>query len=66
MAEIAAAKRCLLSNVGVAVTPVGRFVIMPLFAFANAGLPLSLGDLGSRVTVAGVCPDSLSANPLAF
>ena len=28
------------------------FVIMPLFAFANAGLPLSLSDLGNSVTVA--------------
>lgn len=28
------------------------FVIMPLFAFANAGLPLSLGDLGNSVMVA--------------
>lgn len=28
------------------------FVIMPLFAFANAGLPLSLSDLGNAVTVA--------------
>ncbi|MGE0826574.1 MAG: Na+/H+ antiporter NhaA [Candidatus Binatia bacterium] len=28
------------------------FVIMPLFAFANAGLPLSLGDLANSVMVA--------------
>ncbi len=28
------------------------FVIMPLFAFGNAGLPLSLSDLGNSVTVA--------------
>lgn len=28
------------------------FVVMPLFAFANAGLPLSLGDLGNAVTLA--------------
>jgi len=28
------------------------FVIVPLFAFANAGLPLSVGDLGNSVTVA--------------
>jgi NhaA family Na+:H+ antiporter len=28
------------------------FVIMPLFAFANAGLPLSLNELGNSVTVA--------------
>lgn len=28
------------------------FVIMPLFAFANAGLPLSLGEIGNAVTLA--------------
>lgn len=28
------------------------FIIMPLFAFANAGLPLSLNDLGNSVTFA--------------
>ncbi|WP_319547900.1 Na+/H+ antiporter NhaA [Desulfogranum marinum] len=28
------------------------FIIMPLFAFANAGLPLSLSDLGNSVTIA--------------
>lgn len=28
------------------------FLIMPLFAFANAGLPLSMNDLGNTVTVA--------------
>ncbi|TAM44201.1 MAG: Na+/H+ antiporter NhaA [Gammaproteobacteria bacterium] len=28
------------------------FVIVPLFAFANAGLPLSVGDLGNSVAVA--------------
>lgn len=28
------------------------FVVMPLFAFANAGLPLSLAELGSSVTFA--------------
>lgn len=28
------------------------FVIMPLFAFANAGLPLTLSDLDSSITVA--------------
>jgi NhaA family Na+:H+ antiporter len=28
------------------------FVIMPLFAFANAGLPLSPGEIGSAVTLA--------------
>ncbi|TBU92018.1 Na+/H+ antiporter NhaA [Stutzerimonas kirkiae] len=28
------------------------FVIMPLFAFANAGLPLSMDDIGNSVTLA--------------
>lgn len=28
------------------------FVIMPLFAFANAGVPIALGDLGNPVTAA--------------
>ncbi|WAK00511.1 Na+/H+ antiporter NhaA [Methylobacter sp. YRD-M1] len=28
------------------------FVIMPLFAFANAGVPLSFADLGNSITVA--------------
>jgi hypothetical protein len=28
------------------------FAIMPLFAFANAGMPLSVADLGSSVTFA--------------
>jgi NhaA family Na+:H+ antiporter len=28
------------------------FVVMPLFAFANAGLPLSLGEIGNAVTLA--------------
>ena len=28
------------------------FAIMPLFAFANAGVPISLGDLGNPVAVA--------------
>jgi NhaA family Na+:H+ antiporter len=36
----------------IALHPWVGFVIMPLFAFANAGLPLSIGDLGSSVTVA--------------
>jgi len=39
------------------------FVIMPLFAFANAGLPLSPSDLGNSVTVR-CSSDSLSVNPL--
>ncbi|WP_349568997.1 Na+/H+ antiporter NhaA [Azotobacter salinestris] len=28
------------------------YLVMPLFAFANAGVPLSLSDLGSSITVA--------------
>jgi NhaA family Na+:H+ antiporter len=28
------------------------FVIMPLFAFANAGVPITLGDLGNPITAA--------------
>lgn len=36
----------------IALHPWVGFVIMPLFAFANAGLPLALSDLGSSVTVA--------------
>ena len=37
---------------GGAVPLLFSFVIMPLFAFANAGLPLSIGDLATSVTVA--------------
>lgn len=53
VAEIAA--RETLSPVErfeIALHPWVGFVIMPLFALANAGLPLSSGDLSSSVTVA--------------
>lgn len=53
VAEIAA--RETLSPVErfeIALHPWVGFVIMPLFALANAGLPLFLSDLGSSVTVA--------------
>jgi NhaA family Na+:H+ antiporter len=53
VAEIAA--RETLSPVErfeIALHPWVGFVIMPLFAFANAGLPLSLGEIDSSVTVA--------------
>lgn len=36
----------------IALHPWVSFVVMPLFAFANAGVPISLGDLGNSVTVA--------------
>jgi NhaA family Na+:H+ antiporter len=36
----------------IALHPWVGFVIIPLFAFANAGLPLSLSDLNNSVTVA--------------
>lgn len=36
----------------VALHPWVGFVVMPLFALANAGLPLSAGDLGNSVTLA--------------
>lgn len=36
----------------IALHPWVGFVIMPLFALANAGLPLTMGDLGNSVTVA--------------
>lgn len=36
----------------IALHPWVGFVIMPLFALANAGLPLTMGDLGDSVTVA--------------
>jgi len=53
MAEIAARETLSpVERLEIALHPWVGFVIMPLFAFANAGLPLSLGDLGSRVTVA--------------
>jgi NhaA family Na+:H+ antiporter len=53
VAEIAARETLSpVERLEIALHPWVGFVIMPLFAFANAGLPLSIGDLGSSVTVA--------------
>jgi NhaA family Na+:H+ antiporter len=53
VAEIAARETLSpVERLEIALHPWIGFVVMPLFAFANAGLPLSLGDLGSGVTVA--------------
>jgi NhaA family Na+:H+ antiporter len=53
VAEIAAREALSpVERLEVALHPWVGFVIMPLFAFANAGLPLSLGELGHSVTVA--------------
>lgn len=50
-AEIAARETLSpVERLEVALHPWVGFVIMPLFAFANAGLPLSLGGLGNAVT----------------
>ena len=53
VAEIAARETLSpVERLEIGLHPWVGFVIMPLFAFANAGLPLSLADLGSSVTVA--------------
>lgn len=53
MAEIAARETLSpVERMEITLHPWVGFVIMPLFAFANAGLPLTLSDLGSSVTVA--------------
>lgn len=53
IAEIAARETLSpLERLEMMVQPWVSFVIMPLFAFANAGLPLHLGDLGNPVTTA--------------
>jgi Na+:H+ antiporter, NhaA family len=53
VAEIAARETLSpVERLEFALHPWVGFVIMPLFAFANAGLPLSLGDLGNAVTLA--------------
>jgi NhaA family Na+:H+ antiporter len=53
VAEIAAREALSpVERLEFALHPWVGFVIMPLFAFANAGLPLSLSDLGNSVTVA--------------
>lgn len=52
-AEVAARETLSpVERLELALHPWVGFVIMPLFALANAGLPLSWGDLGSPVTVA--------------
>ncbi|MGR9073332.1 MAG: Na+/H+ antiporter NhaA [Gammaproteobacteria bacterium] len=53
MAEIAARETLSpVERLEIVLHPWVGFVIMPLFAFANAGLPLMLNDLGSSVAVA--------------
>jgi NhaA family Na+:H+ antiporter len=53
MAEIAARETLSpVERLEIALHPWVGFVIMPLFAFSNAGLPLSLDELGSSITVA--------------
>jgi NhaA family Na+:H+ antiporter len=53
VAEIAAPETLLpVDRLEVTRHPWLGFVIMPLLAFGNAGLPLSFNDLGSMVTVA--------------
>ena len=52
-AEIAARESLSpVERLEIALHPWVGFVIMPLFAFANAGVDLSLGDLGNPITVA--------------
>lgn len=52
-AEIAARETLSpVERLELALHPWVGFVIMPLFAFANAGLPLSLDDIGNAVTLA--------------
>ncbi len=53
MAEIAARETLSpVERLEIALHPWVGFVIMPLFAFANAGLPLTLDHPGSHLTVA--------------
>jgi NhaA family Na+:H+ antiporter len=53
MAEIAARESLSpVERMEITLHPWVGFVIMPLFAFANAGVPLSLSALGNSVTVA--------------
>ncbi|MNO33946.1 Na(+)/H(+) antiporter NhaA [compost metagenome] len=52
-AEVAARETLSpVERLELALHPWVGFVIMPLFAFANAGLPLSLADIGDSVTLA--------------
>lgn len=56
VAEIAARETLSpVERLEIALHPWVSFVIMPLFAFANAGVPLALSNLGSSVTVAVFC-----------
>ena len=53
VAEIAARETLSpVERLEIGLHPWVGFVIMPLFAFANAGLPLSLREIGGSVTVA--------------
>lgn len=53
VAEIAARESLSpVERLEIGLHPWVSFIIMPLFAFANAGLPLSFSDLGGSVTVA--------------
>jgi NhaA family Na+:H+ antiporter len=53
MAEIAVRETLSpVERLDIALHPWVGFVIMPLFAFANAGLPLTLNSLGGSITVA--------------
>lgn len=53
MAEIAARETLSpVERLEIGLHPWVGFVIMPLFALANAGIPISLGDLANSVTVA--------------
>ena len=53
MAEIAARETLSpVERLEIALHPWVGFVIMPLFAFANAGLPLTFSELGNSITVA--------------
>jgi NhaA family Na+:H+ antiporter len=53
VAEIAARETLSpVERLEIALHPWVGFIIMPLFAFANAGLPLSFGEIGNSVTLA--------------
>jgi NhaA family Na+:H+ antiporter len=53
MAEIAARETLSpVERLEIALHPWVGFFVMPLFALANAGLPLGMGDLGNSVTAA--------------
>jgi NhaA family Na+:H+ antiporter len=53
MAEVAAREALSpVERLEIVLHPWVAFMVMPLFAFANAGLPLSLADLGTSVTLA--------------